>query len=126
MALEFLDEELDELPRTLVTFLGCSRQQIEAELAGILKAAELHGEVPIFVITEPCFDTFRANGAQRVEFLPAPSDANAVGSGSYARYMRSRYAHVMAKWNVSSEVQLGQSLEMFLESAAQAHSNDIA
>ena len=117
LALELLDPRLERRPRTLITFFGCSRRDIEARLDGVLKAAEMHGEVPVFVITDPCFDEFRARGAY-VEFFPAPFERGVARNGRYAHYLKSRYAHLIAKWQVTSEVEMGVSLDSFLESAS--------
>ena len=46
LPIRFLDESVDNLPRTLVIFFGASPDEIEPALDGILTAATAHGEKP--------------------------------------------------------------------------------
>jgi len=111
------DPRRDALPRTLITFFGSSRADIEARLDGMLKAANKLDELLVFATTEPCFDEFRGRGVY-VEFFPAPFFRESVQDGRYSRYLKARYAHVLAKWDVSSEIELGISLSAWGEQAA--------
>jgi hypothetical protein len=117
VSLRLRDPRRDALPRTLVTFFGSSGADIEARLDGVLRAADKLGELPVFVTTEPCFDEFRRRGTY-FEFFPAPFDRESVQDGRYPRYLKARYAHVLAKWDVSFEIELGTSLSAWGERAA--------
>lgn len=113
LPIRFIDQSVDHLPRTLVSFFGALPDEVEPALDGIVAAATVHGEKPIFATTVFCFELFRSR-LLIVEYFPKPPATEEAKYDRYRHYIRARYAHLILKWNISSEVQMGLSLEAFL------------
>lgn len=125
LPIRFLDESVDNLPRTLVSFFGASPDEIEPALDGIVTAATAHGEKPIFVTTVFCFELFRSR-LLIVEYFPKPPATAEARREPYGHYIRARYVHLIMKWNISSEIQMGLNLEAFLRRVSGQDTEGIA
>lgn len=120
----FVDPELESRPRVLVTFLGTPPDEIEPALQGLVTAAAEHGELPIFLVSEFCFDLFRARDL-RVEYLPpAPMGTTRPELVRYERYILGRFGHLAVKWGVTSEVRMGLKITDFVANGGVKGRND--
>ena len=113
----FVDPGLESKARALVTFLGAPREQIEPALPALVAAASKHSELPIFLVSEFCFDLFRARDLRVEYFPPAPTGTTRAELIRYERYILGRFGHLATKWGITSEVRMGLTITDFLASA---------
>jgi hypothetical protein len=114
----FIDPAHDSMPRTLISFFGVAPEEIEAPLDGVVAAASMHAEFPIFVTTTFCFEFFRSRSLI-MEYLPSMCGVESEPERArHQRYLKARYAHLIVKWAVQSEIQMGVSLDAFIASCA--------
>lgn len=109
-----LSDPADEArPRTLITQLGEPPANVDVILSSVAAACRLRGEFPLIVMSELRPDLIAASDTP-IEFVPTLYHLP-VGPDDYGRYLRRRWALLLAKWNVGKQVDLGTGFEEFLE-----------
>lgn len=100
-------------PRTLITFLGEPPANIAEILNSVAVACQLRGEYPIAAMSELRPDLIAVSPVP-IEFLPT-FDHLAVKADEYERYLHRRWSLLLAKWNISRQIDLYMAFEEFVD-----------
>ncbi|OAP40327.1 hypothetical protein [Sinorhizobium americanum] len=109
----FQDPTLEANPRSLISVLGTMPANLVEILDTTVKACRGNTEFPIVVLSELRVDLIAARSAP-LEFLPTHRHLPSVPPENYGRYIRQRWALILAKWDISNEIALSSSIDEFL------------
>ncbi|MEY9558520.1 hypothetical protein [Sinorhizobium fredii] len=109
----FQDPTLEADPRSLISVLGAIPDNIVEIIDTAVQACKAHSEFPIVVLSELRLDLIAARSAP-FEFIPTRQHLPSVPAENYGRYVRQRWALIMAKWDISNEIVLSSSIDEFL------------
>jgi hypothetical protein len=100
-------------PRTLISLLGPISASHETALRAVVQRVIAAGRRPVVAASQLGRD-FVVDGTLAIELLPRQSDLPVLAPGEYAAYLRRRWETVLAKWQITEEITLGQSFDGFL------------
>lgn len=111
--LAYEDADHVSRPRTLVTLLGPTTAAHEAALRTVSRHIIETGRRPIICASQLGRDVV-VDGTLAIELLPRWIDLPVLSEGEYRAYLERRWNTVLAKWQVTEEITLGESFEGFL------------
>ena len=108
-----LADPVDEAkPRTLITFLGELPENIGEILNSVAVACQLRGEYPVAAMSELKPDLIAVSPVP-IEFIPT-SKHLPVKADEYERYVHRRWSLLLAKWNITKQIDLNMEFEEFV------------
>lgn len=107
------DEDNEARARTLISLLGDMPPNIAEVLDAVSSACRANEEFPVIIMSELRPDLI-AVSTTPIEFLPSRRHLRQLRDDEYRRYLRRRWALVLAKWNFASEIELSLSFDDFL------------
>ncbi len=120
-----VDAEKETRPRILISLLGDTPPNIAEILDAVATACREAQEFPVIAMSELRPDLI-AGTAAPIEFLPSRRHLRLLRDDEYQRYVRRRWALIMAKWNFASEIELSLTFDEFLAVQMAAPAQDIA
>jgi hypothetical protein len=111
--LAYEDEDGADRPRTLLSLLGPISASHEAVLRTVAQRVTVSGRRPVVAASQLGRD-FMVDGTLAIELLPRRCDLSAFAPGEYAAYLKRRWDTLLAKWQITEEITLGQSFDSFL------------
>jgi hypothetical protein len=100
--------------RVAVTAFGLEWDEAEPLLAVVKSQMARQKRVPIFVLTTVA-PKWLANPEDLTEMLPTRAALCALEPHEWASWVNRRWDILKAKWDIRSEIPLGQSFEDFME-----------
>lgn len=111
--LAYEDADGTNRPRTLVSALGLTSAAHETAIRAVAQQVIAVGRRPVVCASQLGRD-FVVDGTLAVELLPRRIDLPVLTSGEYSAYLKRRWDTVLAKWQITEEITLGQDFEGFL------------
>lgn len=120
-----VDGDKEARPRILISLLGDTPPNIAEILDAVAAACREAQEFPVIVMSELRPDLIAVTAAP-IEFMPSRRHLRLLRDDEYQRYVRRRWALIMAKWNFASEIELSLTFDEFLATQMAAPAQDIA
>lgn len=111
--LAYQDADGENRPRTLVTLLGPASVSHESAIQPVARQLIARRRRPV-VCASALGRDFIVDGTLAIELLPRRADLPALSSHEYAAYLQRRWDTVLAKWQITEEITLGQSFDAFV------------
>lgn len=99
--------------RVLITALGGDIINREAQIRSVADVVKSQQKQPIIVATHLSTE-FLVAEKEPTEILPLREDLKSLTDSEYESYLNRRWAVLLGKWAVSSEISLGVSIEKFI------------
>ena len=100
--------------RVAITTFGLSWSDAEPLLAPVQKRVLKQKRVPLFILTHVA-PRWLADPENLAEYLPPRAGLPALDGREWAQWASRRWEILRAKWDIRSEITLGQSFDLFLE-----------
>lgn len=100
-------------PRTLISLLGPVPAAQEAAVLAVAAKVAASGRRPVLCGSGLSLGVL-VDGTFAVELLPRRSDLAVLSDAEYAAYLRRRWDILLAKWQITEEICLGQDFAGFL------------
>ena len=117
--LALIDDPAPDLavPRCLVTALGPDLENRETVLAALVPRLKAEGRRPVICATDLALP-FLVDCPAAVELLPRRRDLAVLDPAEYDGYLCARWELVLAKWQITEEITLGQDFDSFRQGQA--------
>lgn len=111
----YVDDEPGSRPqkRVLITALGPLLPNREEQLRGVSAAILQGGQQPVLVATH-LSTRFLVTETQPTELMPLRRDLAVLTEAEYRSYVQRRWLLLLAKWQITDAIDLGQTFEEFL------------
>lgn len=108
-----LDADGVERPRTLISALGPAGRSRGLAILAVARQVTAAGRRPILCATDLDLPSI-VDGPLAIELLPRRVDVPVLDHAEYAAYLERRWEIILAKWQITEEISLGQDFASFL------------